>query len=85
MRRWGGRKAQALTALCLETYGTRCWLQLPGCTGVATTADHVVPQSRGGSHELANLRPACSHCNSARGNRPPRQGRPPRPQPSRTW
>lgn len=26
--------------------------------------DHVHPQSLGGKTELANLRPACSHCNT---------------------
>lgn len=35
----------------------------------ATTADHVVPRSHGGSNQLANLRPACGPCNSGRGNR----------------
>ncbi|WP_328478506.1 HNH endonuclease [Actinoplanes sp. NBC_00393] len=37
---------------------------------VATTADHVVPLSRGGTNELTNLRPACGPCNYGRGNRP---------------
>ncbi|MFI5254889.1 MAG: hypothetical protein ACHQ15_05475, partial [Candidatus Limnocylindrales bacterium] len=29
--------------------GRPCALGLPGCTGVADTADHVVPVSRGGA------------------------------------
>lgn len=45
----------------------------PACaicgTAPATTADHIVPVSRGGTNELTNLRPACHPCNSARGNR----------------
>jgi len=44
--------------------GRPCELRLPGCTGVADTADHVVPLSRGGAGGA--LRPACLHCNSAR-------------------
>ena len=47
--------------------GLPCELRLPGCTGVADTADHVVPLSRGGPD--GNLRPACLHCNSARRDR----------------
>lgn len=39
------------------------------CGGVATTADHILPKSRGGGPELTNLRPACRRCNSSRGNR----------------
>ncbi len=47
--------------------GQPCALRLPGCTGVADTADHVVPLSRGGAR--GGLRPACLHCNSARRDR----------------
>ncbi|MEV6638441.1 HNH endonuclease [Actinoplanes sp. NPDC051470] len=35
----------------------------------ATTADHIVPLSKGGTNKLNNLRPACLPCNSGRGNR----------------
>lgn len=31
--------------------------------------DHIVPQSRGGSHDVSNLRLACFGCNARRGNR----------------
>jgi 5-methylcytosine-specific restriction endonuclease McrA len=56
--------------------GRRChW-----CGRYATTVDHVVPLAIGGSHDLANLVPACQPCNSRRGaqfgNRR-RSGRPP--------
>ena len=43
-----------------------CELQLPGCTGTATTADYVVPWSQGGTIR-DGLRRACAHCNTARG------------------
>lgn len=62
---WSGRRARRLTALTLETYGDTC--HLCGRPG-ATTADHITPRSRGGSHSLANLRPAHGSCNSARGD-----------------
>lgn len=66
MARRSGRASSALTALVLETYGRVCHLQLPGCTLVATTKDHLIPYSHGGTDDLENLRPACRHCNSKR-------------------
>jgi 5-methylcytosine-specific restriction endonuclease McrA len=44
-----------------------CHWRLPGCTGKSTTADHVVPVSRGGTSEPSNLIGACRHCNELRG------------------
>ncbi|MCX4400643.1 HNH endonuclease [Streptomyces sp. NBC_01764] len=35
----------------------------------ATTADHIIPLSKGGTNDIENLRPACGRCNSSRGNR----------------
>lgn len=50
-------------------YGRACWR----CGAWAATVDHVVPVVLGGSHDLANLRPACGRCNfssgAAMGNR----------------
>ena len=60
---WGGRHSQMLVALTLLTYGDRC--HLCGTTG-ATTADHLVPRSKGGGDTLANLRPAHASCNYSR-------------------
>ncbi len=37
------------------------------CGGGATTVDHDVPLSRGGSEDPENLVPACRPCNSAKG------------------
>jgi len=39
------------------------------CGAPATTADHITPRSQGGGNGMGNLRPACLHCNSARGGR----------------
>ena len=68
MRKWGGRIAARLVRATLATYGTRCHLAGPRCTGRATTADHLVPRSRGGPDTLPNLRPACAPCNRQRGD-----------------
>lgn len=35
----------------------------------ATTSDHIVPYSKGGSTELHNLDPACLSCNASKGNK----------------
>lgn len=62
--RGGGSKA--LTRLVLSTYGDTCHLcRRPG----ATTKDHLIPYSLGGTDDLANLRPAHHKCNAKRGNR----------------
>jgi len=39
------------------------------CGGRANTADHVIPLTMGGSHDLANLVACCRRCNSSRGAR----------------
>jgi 5-methylcytosine-specific restriction endonuclease McrA len=39
------------------------------CNGPANTADHILPVSRGGGNELANLLSACVSCNSTRKNK----------------
>ncbi|MFS0289126.1 HNH endonuclease [Corynebacterium striatum] len=90
MSRWAGRYSQRMTALVLAEYGDVC--HLCGRPG-ATTADHIVPRSRGGNDSLDNLRPAHVSCNSARQAVPlaewfarhprPRDG--PRAAPSRRW
>lgn len=36
------------------------------CTVVATTADHIVPRSQGGSDRESNLRASCENCNRHR-------------------
>lgn len=54
-----GRITPALLAAKFAYWGNRCWM----CGGPVETVDHVKPLSKGGSHMLANLRPACASCN----------------------
>lgn len=57
-----------------------CRIQLHGCTGISDTGDHIVPISL--HPELAlirsNVRGACRHCNTKRGNNPVQDARPAR-------
>ena len=47
--------------------GRRCRIGLDGCTGWADTIDHVIELEDGGApFDLANLQPACRHCNSVK-------------------
>ena len=39
------------------------------CGGAATSLDHVVPRSRGGSHAWENVVAACGRCNHAKADR----------------
>lgn len=89
MSGWNGSYSRRLSAACLARYGTVC--HLCGRPG-ATTADHLVPRSRGGDDSLENLRPAHARCNSSRGNMSVESWRKkhvlsaqPRARPSREW
>lgn len=46
--------------------GGFCRLNLQGCTRTATTADHIIGVSAGGSDEEGNLRASCAACNETR-------------------
>jgi hypothetical protein len=35
---------------------------------VMMTRDHIIPKSKGGIDDIANLRPGCEDCNGSRGN-----------------
>ena len=53
----------------LERDGYVCQMRLPGCTHVATTANHIRQRARGGRSTLDNYEAACVHCNSVDGGR----------------
>jgi 5-methylcytosine-specific restriction endonuclease McrA len=61
------RQYQVNRRLVLEAAGFRCEVRGPTCTTTATTADHIVPVSAGGSSELQNLRAACRSCQNRQG------------------
>lgn len=73
-QRPGGRPWRRVREYVLERDGYRCRIRGPRCTGIATTVDHVVPVSRGGSDDPANLRAACALDNYSDGARLARQG-----------
>lgn len=52
-------------AMC-EHYGHRCL-----CCGVVKplTPDHVIPLSKGGSNDIANIQPLCLDCNRRKGTK----------------
>ena len=65
---WGGRKVPRLRALVVATYGRTCHLCGMYIRG-QVSVDHIIPRSKGGTDDIANLRPAHPRCNSRRGNR----------------
>lgn len=46
------------------------------CGGLHEHDDHVIPLSRGGTHERANLVPSCAKCNCSKYNKLPHEWRP---------
>jgi 5-methylcytosine-specific restriction protein A len=64
------RAWKPLARKVLERDGYVCQIRLPGCTGRATAADHVVEWRDGGAkYDMANLQAACAACNTAKRNR----------------
>lgn len=64
----GKHTRQEWEALCAQ-YGHRCL-----CCGrtepeIRLTIDHVVPLSRGGRNDIANIQPLCLSCNSIKHNK----------------
>lgn len=49
----------------IDFYGGRCWM----CGAPYEAIDHVIPLSKGGTNWPANLRPACTSCNSKKKDR----------------
>ncbi len=64
-----GHTAEELLSSWDERGLYTCYLQGPHCTGTYEHADHVTPLSKGGSHTVANLVPACARCNLEKGAR----------------
>lgn len=66
----GQRRVDLLNAL-LEQTGGLCALCGELLTVETLSIDHIVPQSRGGSHTIENLQAAHRACNSRKHNRLP--------------
>jgi 5-methylcytosine-specific restriction endonuclease McrA len=47
-------------------WGNTCHLQGPTCSGTTEDIEHVIPISSDGPNILANIRPSCEPCNSAK-------------------
>lgn len=68
--------SQAERVMLYERDNYTCWICNKACDttvdprthGDSPTLDHVIPRSKGGSHEHENLRTACRSCNSKRGD-----------------
>lgn len=72
--------------------GGTCEILYPGCMGVATEVDHIVPVAEGGTDELGNLQAACPGCHriktqaeATRGRERVSRRRPPVPHPADRW
>lgn len=51
-----------------DVLGGACVLKFDGCTGIATTLEHLVPRSMGGTLE-DGYAGACAHCQRVQGGR----------------
>lgn len=69
----------------LERDNYECRVRLPGCSEVATVADHIVPYLQGGAwYDPNNLRASCVGCNARRSRGVTSEDPTPLP-PSREW
>jgi 5-methylcytosine-specific restriction endonuclease McrA len=63
-------RQQVWLTYCGKKFEHRCSVQW--CTNMLTPftfeVGHNVPESKGGSSELDNLKPLCSNCNKSMGN-----------------
>jgi 5-methylcytosine-specific restriction enzyme A len=50
----------------LDRDGWLCTIRGPRCIGTATSVDHIVPRSRGGTHDDSNLRSSCQKCHDSK-------------------
>lgn len=59
---------RAVRKLVLARDDYTCQIRGRRCTRIATTVDHIIPRSKGGARaDPANLRAACSWCNTSKG------------------
>lgn len=64
-RTYGSPEYKRNRTLAMRRDKWRCQIQEPGiCIGAASTCDHIVPVTQGGTHRLDNLRAACGPCHA---------------------
>ncbi len=91
MARTHGRKGRPWRRLRAQVLLEEPWCTIrgPRCTGISTTADHLLPLSRFPhlAHTRSNLRGSCLRCNGSKHDRLPGQNRGPAPSRSTqlTW
>lgn len=68
-----GNRWRSLRARIFARDGYRC--VYCGAKGVPLQCDHIIPQSRGGSNDPANLATACRMCNRSKADRTPEEWR----------
>ena len=67
-KRYNLARWKKLRRQILERDNYECQLRRTGCTTVASAVDHIESPREGGAFfDPANLRAACTHCNSSRG------------------
>jgi hypothetical protein len=60
------RNVEPIEFSTIEALQERFTGQCAYCLEPATTWDHIVPVSRGGTSQHGNILPACNHCNSSK-------------------
>lgn len=63
LRQYNDSEYQKNRLIVLEHSNYICFY----CLGKATTADHLIPLNKGGTHEICNLVSCCSSCNRSKG------------------
>ena len=51
----------------IDKYGNMCFY----CQGIFEHIDHYIPLSKGGLHNIDNVRPSCKNCNLSKGSKLP--------------
>jgi len=69
-----------LRLVILARDGHTCRLAWPGCLGVATDVDHVIPACDGGGDDPDNLMAVCRRCHRTKTGREAARKRRPRTQ-----
>lgn len=65
----GGVVYQSDFFMMCEIFDWKCAYCGSELTPETATIDHIIPLSRGGEHSINNIAPACSRCNSQKGDK----------------